>query len=126
MGGMGHRQLNRRTGLVILALAALWIQALIPAGYMIAPDQAAGLVICTGHGPLASHDHPGGEPTSNHDGACVFAGHGLAVSPPIPTQAPVSVTFVHAPVATFAVAQSPGRGLAAPPPPSRGPPAVSI
>jgi len=126
MGDSGHRQLNRRSGLVIVALLALWIQALIPAGYMISPDQSAGLVICTGHGPLASHEHPGGAPTSNHDGACVFAGHGLAVSPPIPGHAPIHIIFVHTPAAVLAIAQSPGRGLAAPPPPSHAPPAVSI
>jgi len=125
MGGLGHGRLTRRPGLVILALLAVWVQALIPAGYMVAPGQSAGLVICTGHGPLASHDQPGGAPTSNHDGACVFAGHGLAVTPPLATLLPAASVVEHAPAIARAVPQSPGRGLAAPPPPSRGPPDLS-
>ena len=120
MGGAGHRQLNRRPGVILLALAALWIQAMVPAGYMVAPDHS-GLVICTGHGPLTSHNQPGA-PTSSHDGVCVFAGHGLAIAPPLATPLPTGALVVQTPAIMLAVAQSPGRGLAAPPPPSRGPP----
>jgi hypothetical protein len=111
--------------LLILALLAVWVQALIPAGYMVGSGPSPGLVICTGHGPLASHDQPGGAPTSNHDGACVFAGHGLAVSPQLASVLPAASVIEHAPAIVRAVPQSPGRGLAAPPPPSHGPPELS-
>ena len=124
MGGLGHGRLTRRPGLLVLALLAVWVQALIPAGYMVAPGQSPGLVICTGHGPLTSHDQPGA-PTSNHDSACVFAGHGLAMSPPLAATLPKVSVIQHAPAIARAVPQSPGRGLAAPPPPSRGPPDLS-
>ena len=125
MGASGHARLTQRPGLVVLALLAVWIQALVPAGFMVAPDQSPGLVICTGYGPLTSHGQPGGAPTSNHDSACVFAGHGLAVAPPLATLLPTASVIEHAPAIARAAPQSPGRGLAAPPPPSRGPPVLS-
>ncbi len=122
MGGLGHRRLIRRPGLWVLALAALWIQALIPAGYMIAPDQGPGLVICTGHGPLAEHGPSKDAPGLNHDGVCVFAGHGLTVAPPLHAPLPAAQAVAPAPMIFQAFAPSPGRGLAAPPPPSHAPP----
>ena len=76
-------------------------------------------------GTMAGHDvshHPGDPGT---DRPCAFAAVGLAVDVPIPTPllAPV-------PLPTFATLLSPapsnpGRGLAAPPPPSTGPPAFA-
>ncbi len=126
MGGLGHGRLTRRPGLLVLALAALWIQALIPAGYMISPDQGPGLVICTGHGPLTGQNrHPDGAPSANHDGVCLFAGHGLAVAPPLLARLPTRQIIVHSPTITVSVAQTPGRGLAAPPPPSHAPPELT-
>jgi hypothetical protein len=125
MGVSGFRRLTRRPGLIVLAFAALLLQAMIPAGYMVGSGQSPALVICTGHGPLASQDHPGGAPTSNHDGACVFAGHGVAVTPPVAARIPARVALTQTPIVVLTVAQSPGRGLAAPPPPSRGPPELS-
>ena len=126
MGGMGQGRLTRRPGLVVLALLAVWVQALIPAGYMVAPGQSPGLVICTGHGPLTSHDQPGGPANSSHDSACVFAGHGLAMAPPLAAILPTATVVAHAPVIARAVPQPPGRGLAAPPPPSQGPPTFTL
>ena len=113
-----------------LAFIALAIKVLVPPGFMVA-NQGAGalpLVICTGHGPLTldlSKDKaPGGK--ASHDAPCAFAGHGAA---PTPTSfAPVSAPFAIATSAPtlLAVDVAPGRGLAAPPPPSRGPPVLPI
>jgi len=121
MGGEGQQRLNRRPGVILLALAALWIQALIPAGYMAAPDHS-GLVICTGHGPLTSHNQPGGAPASSHEAACVFAGHGLALATPVFDRLPAPVVVAYAAPTRISIEQTPGRGLAAPPPLPTGPP----
>jgi hypothetical protein len=115
-----------------LAAFALALRVMIPAGFMAAPtaDAGLGLVLCTGHGPLTLPAGDAPDPGKNtpagkagHDTPCVFAGHGAGA--PAPDLQPVA-TVVLAPAADPAPAAfealSPGRGLAAPPPPSRGPP----
>lgn len=123
---------------VALALLALALKVLVPPGTMIAqPSQGASfpLVLCTGQGPRviqgatllgpasAGKDKPAEK--SSHDAPCLFAGHGAAA--PIPDlRAFEPVDFVAFEEAVQAGAPSPvtpGRGLAAPPPPPRGPPA---
>jgi hypothetical protein len=113
---------------VLLALLALVLNIVVPAGFMVDRGAAgAAIVICTGHGPQILNPHadaPGhrpGHPAPHHD-ACPFAGHGVAAGPgfvaTVTRQAlPSSIAL------TTAVADMvPGRGLAAPPPPPRGPP----
>ncbi|HEX4183484.1 MAG TPA: hypothetical protein VHY34_09510 [Caulobacteraceae bacterium] len=112
---------------IALAALALLIQVLVPQGFMVSAEPAApGLVICTGHGPLviADRQHPAKAPKSKADAPCAFAAHGTATPPPAPLEA-IAVAFVSealAPDRLFDLA--PGRGLAAPPPPSHGPPAL--
>jgi len=125
MGASGFRRLTRRPGLLVLAFAALLLQAMIPAGYMVGSASSPGLVICTGHGALTSQDHPGGAPATSHEAACVFAGHGLALATPVFDRVPTPVVIDRTPATVRAREQTPGRGLAAPPPPSRGPPLLS-
>lgn len=120
-----------------LAVLAIVFKILVPPGFMAAgPLQGGlplGLVICTGSGPLAvgsqagdsqadvPHDAPAGK--SSHDMPCGFAANGMAT--PAPNLLDVAIVeFVahpHAPVRTLADL-APGRGLAAPPLPARGPP----
>jgi hypothetical protein len=130
MGRMSLDRLGRGLGAGFAALA-LVLQILIPAGFMVT-GAAAGpsLVICTGHGPWQGarpdHDKPGQAPSTGQDHVCVFAGHHGAA--PAPTLAVLIVTpasYVTRPLAAVADLQ-PGRGLAAPPPPSHGPPSLSI
>jgi len=122
---------------LILATFALAFRLMIPAGFMVAPAQAGlpfQVVLCTDQGMVVgdasqaggSQRDPGQTP-AQHDKPCTFAGHGAALSPPTLLEL-ASVTFAgyadvrpepHASVA-------PGRGLAAPPPPSRGPPSLLI
>jgi hypothetical protein len=94
-----------------------------------ADAKAPGLVICSGHGlvTLAANGQlkplkGKGAPVSRMDAPCVFAGHGLAMAPAL--SAVVAAPAVILPVgpAERAADLSPGRGLAAPPPPSQGPP----
>jgi len=118
--------------LLMLAMLALGLKILIPPGYMAAPPQPDGpgfnLVLCTAQGMVdlgaASDDQA---PSDEDDGArhnpCVFAGHGVgATAPDLLTSQPVA--FLPAALAPLEISTdlAPGRGLAAPPPPARGPP----
>jgi hypothetical protein len=115
-----------------LAVLAIVLQGLTPAGIMVARTAAGPQwVICTGHGP-APAINPAGQPArpngkADSQGACAFAGHGPGVAGPL--QAP---TFAK-PV-TYAVISSAPRtagsrifaAIPAPPPPPRGPPSLSL
>jgi hypothetical protein len=108
------------------------LHALLPAGWM--PSASGQLVICTGQGPAvvdaASLGHsfdgkPKQAPAGKHDHTCAFSGHSVGAAPPVPRNL--------APPILISIAQdlaglrfiAPGRGLAAPPPPSHAPPTLS-
>ena len=102
------------------------MQVLIPQGYMVGATAAApALMICTGHGALQTPDHPGKAPKPSSDAPCAFAGHGAAATPPILTPLALPGFLPTALTTQSFVRQSPGRGLAAPPPPSQGPPSLA-
>jgi len=125
MGGAIQQRVGGRSGFLILALLALWMQVLVPAGFMVsATGASSGLVICTGHGALdlSDHSHSGKAPQSKIDAPCLFAGHGLASSTPQPTRIAAPLYAFTSPLALTSEQASPGSGLAAPPPPARGPP----
>jgi hypothetical protein len=99
------------------------MQALVPQGFMVASvGSNPALVICTGHGPLQAPDHSGKAPKPSSDAPCTFAAHGAVSAPPLPVFLPARGFAPIAIAAQSFVRQSPGRGLAAPPPPSQGPP----
>ena len=108
-----------------VALAAIILRALMPAGFMPLPGSGR-LVICTGQGLAeAPRDEQGHKPAAAPDGTCLFAGQANAAPPP----ASVSVAAVAFPMRIARVlgrAESimPGRGLAAPPPPQTAPPSL--
>ena len=82
MGGAARRWA------VGLALLALFLQGVTPAGFMVArEDGRATIVICTGHGAAHSLEdlagHPAKAPKSRPDAPCAFAGHGVAAPPPL-------------------------------------------
>jgi hypothetical protein len=131
MQGMWLSQAGARRWAAGFALLALLVLVLIPPGFMVSrQDDHAAMVICTGHGPASSVadlvGHPGKAPSSRHDAPCVFAGHAIGAAPSLmamiarpimpTTQLPLAVHFDLAP----------GRGLAAPPPPSQGPPQLTL
>lgn len=114
-----------RGGLFGLALLALALKVLCPPGVMVAETRGpTPFVICTGHGPLdlsRSSDHPHGGKASL-DAPCVFSG-GASAAPPTAPLVPSSTAYVYSPARIGGSADLvPGRGLAAPPPPSHGPP----
>jgi len=116
-----------------LAMLAVALKVLVPAGFMVGISSTRfPLVLCTGHGavsvdagfldPGGGKKAPGEKPA--HDAPCAFAGSAAAASPPDPHPV-ATVTFVSAPVAEPLPLRrnlAPGRGLAAPPLPPRGPP----
>ena len=115
-----------------LAMLALALQVCAPNGFMISRQAGApALVVCTGHGPLlvaAADDHgrPSKAPASSDQGVCAFAGHGLTtLADAAPAAIAVSFAFARPPVSTPTY-PSPGRGLAAPPPPSQAPPLRTV
>ena len=122
-----------------LATLALALKVMIPAGFMAAPSSNTlpfAIVLCTGQGsavvqPGEALPHAGDKgqapAKSAHDSPCAFAGHGIGAPPPSLLEAarPDFVAYQTAGLLT-ASDLAPGRGLAAPPPPARGPPSFVI
>jgi hypothetical protein len=111
-----------------LALLAVLVAVLVPPGYMTAAGAGGpSLVICTGHGPLTlapgdqkgSHKAPKARPNS----LCAFTGHGVAVTDGSAPVVAVRFRAVAPAIQRILADLTPGRGLAAPPPPSQAPPA---
>jgi hypothetical protein len=117
-----------RAAFLTLAMLALVVKVAVPTGFMVAsPGSGAGfpLVICTGHGPMIAHPNgeKGGE-KARSDAPCAFAGHAVSAAPPISAPLPGSFFFANVLASPAGVRLAPGRGLAAPPPPSQGPPTL--
>ena len=114
-----------------IAILAMSVRALVPAGFMLAPSQNGGasIVLCSGHGPIeiANPHRAGGagKNKANHSGApCNFAAVAHLAAP---QAAPILLRSLDSERAAphVALIAQPGRGLAAPPPWSTGPP-ISI
>lgn len=117
------------------ALMALLVRAVMPAGYMLAEAQTASgryltLELCDAHdGKPKLVDLDTGEiidaPEDGNTGApqppCV-CGAVVSMAPPVSGAEPI--VFTRAGLVDFAEVRDliPGRGIAAPPPPSTGPP----
>ena len=129
MDWVGRKYSSWRSVALTLTAFALALRVLIPAGFMVDTRQGApaGLVICTGHGPLIidGKGDPKAPAKKGGDPLCPFAGFGAS-----PLSAPLSVgpaeplsVAVDAALGALAADLAPGRGLAAPPPQSHAPPA---
>jgi hypothetical protein len=117
-----------------LAVFALALQVLVPSGFMVSNEDGRGvIVICTGHGPLTVSSDDGKAPATpkapnkQSDAPCAFAGHAAPFTAPLlaPLAGPVFIVPQDAGPRRLA-SLTPGRGLAAPPPPARGPPSLLI
>ncbi|MCW3796881.1 hypothetical protein OMW55_03555 [Sphingomonas sp. BN140010] len=138
----------RRLWLLLLGLGLL-VRALVPAGWMpiVAPD-GIRLVLCSGlqetapspsyepghhrsgegHQMVAGHGggHGKGEQGKKSDrtAPCTFAASALNVPlPPVPA-ALLDLLVIKVVASAFSLVRM-GQGLAAPPPPSTGPPSIS-
>lgn len=114
---------------LLLATLALAMRVVVPAGFMVS-EGAAGptIVICSGTGPMAMA-LPG--MPAKHDGKADKADHPCAFTAAhVAAPAPIAPGDVLAPIAASAApiiavgTVRPGLGLAAPPPPKTGPPAL--
>ena len=136
MRGLSLFRTNRGGAFALLLVAcALLLRIAIPAGWMPAAS-ADGLVritLCTGQGQMEAwvdgdgriHDRKPGKSEPKTDHPCAFAG---LIAPALDT-APIEppLRFAHADGIAPAFARDAvaiGHGLAAPPPPSTGPPAI--
>lgn len=129
---LGPMQVLRGIGLAALLLA-LALKALVPTGWMPGVSLAQPLVLCpdgdTGHAMSEMHMAQGSrehhQQPAAPDHPCVFAGLGaptlpVLLDPPSPPPAPAGDDLV----SNQARILAPGRGLAAPPPPSHAPPTL--
>lgn len=119
-----------------MALLAMALRALTPAGYMLAPAQFDGRIVavtlCTDHGPVDTiidrttglpADQQGGDAPSGETAAapCVFAAAGAPLAPEAPALPNRVRSASLALAAPLAPAPRAAR-LAAPPPWATGPP----
>lgn len=123
--------MNRPVALLLL-LTALLVRAVVPNGWMVAATPGgAVMALCSGRMPppdaprIAVPQAPmPDEDARSDDQPCAFAALGPAdrpaAAPALPPVRPRSVAHARR-VLHVAV----GRGLAAPPPPARGPPAFA-
>jgi hypothetical protein len=113
-----------------MALVALALKVLVPPGFMAAaPGSGFGLMICTGHGPAMVGGHDPAKPAGpSHEAPCAFAGHAAtaAVAAPLPAGLVEFVAYAAAVPTALPRDLAPGRGLAAPPLPARGPPILLV
>jgi hypothetical protein len=121
-----------------IALLAMLVRAVVPAGYMLAQaDTGQGrfltVEMCEGHAArvidldtgkqVDLSKLPGKADDTSKDAPCVFASTASAATP---VEVVELVEFVATQDVGFFVDRSirPGRGIAAPPPPSTGPPST--
>jgi hypothetical protein len=132
---MGMAGIVRRSGMAPAAALfrlLLLFRLLIPAGYMIAPDDSGrpALALCSGVGAAVErgqgHGHDGhpAAPAPSKPSAlpCPFAALAPPPLPPAPPVLPPPAPAVAAPQAALPLDILSRPALAAPPPPATGPP----
>ena len=120
----------RTRGLVLFALLAFTVRLLVPFGFMPHADEGGyRITLCTGEGMVSAWVDADGklhqgekDPSQRGDQKCAFSA--LAGAPAMPDHAVVDFVPAGAEPISFAEQGqvAVGRGLAAPPPPSTGPP----
>lgn len=135
-------------GAMLLSLAIL-VRIAVPSGYMLAGDGSWTIVPCPAQGALPPHDalSPGGHHSGHHVTFASSDAHahhgaessdrrastpscpyGVLAAPALPPDPPFLASTNLAPVADAVASERPVsivRKLAAPPPPSRGPPSLA-
>ena len=115
-----------------LAFLALALMIMFPPGFMAGSSFAQPIVICSGQGPVTmmmmehgGHHQSDKAPHQRNDHPCPFAGHGATPLTPDVSTANHAGGLLAASIAIVSVpAIAPGRGMAAPPPPSHAPPST--
>lgn len=117
------------------AMVAVSLRVLIPAGYMPGGPGEAAIILCTAQGVQTVYVGPDGQraeqpdtPADGHSGKtsadhpCAFSGLAQAFSAEVAAAVAPALPVAAAPILGPTSRTAPGRGLAAPPPPSTGPP----
>lgn len=129
------RDSRRRLIWLALLVVALLGRGLAPEGWMTTASAAGGIEVtwCDGQGPMpvmvmatdgTLHKKvPAKSPMSDHP--CAFAGMAVADTAPPPVTVVLPAALRSDVPPTSEQSAIPGRGLAAPPPPSTGPPALA-
>jgi hypothetical protein len=127
--------LGRRLAWLVLLVAVLLARGLTPDGWMPVASASGGieLAVCNGLGPedrmvltpdgKIQRKAPAQGQAGDHP--CAFAGIGIADTPPPVAIAAMPIDRAASLPPALAAATMPGRGLAAPPPPATGPPALA-
>ncbi len=130
-GGIETSGLGRRIALALVACALL-LRIAVPGGWM-PSDQGRWIELCTGDGMVTAfvdannrlhHSDPGKAHAAKQH--CAFAGLTAPFDPPVSVEPVLRFEVAEAVPAPRLGSVSIGRGLAAPPPPSTGPPAFMI
>ncbi len=128
---------RRHAAGLMLATLALFVRLLFPSGFMLSPDRTAlpTIVICTGQGAMTvtldaqghkveaskGGDHHGSDGKTSHP--CTFAAATVSAVAPLLIAVLIPQQLAQVTAAPLLTTQRPGLGLAAPPPPTTGPPA---
>jgi hypothetical protein len=126
---------RRHAAGLTLAALALFVRLLFPSGFMLSPDRTAlpTIVICTGQGAmtltLGADGHPveagkgdGHRSDNKTSHPCTFAAATVSAVAPVLVAVLIPQRLAQVAVAPLLTTQRPGLGLAAPPPPTTGPP----
>jgi hypothetical protein len=123
-----------------IALMAMLVRALVPAGYMLAHADTGGgrhltITMCLDHGgqqqvidldtgkPVDPSKLPGKAKGEDKQAPCVFAAS-AQVAPPLAPAQPVEFAAEYNVEFGFVRDVRPDQGIAAPPPPATGPPSA--
>ena len=120
---------------LVLAAMALLLRLAFPTGFMLAPSRAElpTIVICTGQGAMtvtlgedgrpakAGESHKSNSDKTSHP--CTFAAATVAAVAPLLVAVLIPQRLAQVALPPLLTTQRPGLGLAAPPPPTTGPPA---
>jgi hypothetical protein len=129
--GIETSGLGRRVALALVACALL-LRIAVPGGWM-PSDQGRWIELCTGDGMVTAfvdarnqmHDR---DPGQAHEAKqhCAFAGLTAPFDPPIAIDPELLAVTTEPVSAPKPLSVAIGQGLAAPPPPSTGPPTFTI
>jgi hypothetical protein len=116
---------------IAIIACALLMRILVPEGWMpVRTGDGWRITICTGIGPMPTdmagmpgmHHRSEGRDRGSNDHPCAFTGLAMAMDEPPPLLLDLPRSIPETWSSRPALAVGVGRGLAAPPPPSTGPP----
>ncbi len=129
MNGGGRQSQAVRGLFALLVLCALAVRIAIPAGFMpVQSSHGIAISICTGHGavsavlPIEKHEDPAGHDQPQNDQCAFAAGLGGGLLAAVATTSDGGIVLADPLVAGRASGILAIQRMAAPPPPSRGPP----